>query len=137
MLSVGLHLDESVLRLLGQRTIEAIGHHLGEPQDRVERGPELVAHVGEELRLVAARELQLTALLIDVAEQARVLDRQNRLLGEGHEKLLRRLVELARLAATHDESAQDLVRPEERNDQHGAVAGLQHEIPDRRRRFVV
>ena len=36
-----------------------VEQHLGEPDDRVERGAQLVRHAGEELRLVAADHLQL------------------------------------------------------------------------------
>jgi hypothetical protein len=46
-------------------------------QDGVERGAQLVAHVSEELRFVLARLRELAALLPDLAEQARVLDRQH------------------------------------------------------------
>ena len=47
--------------------------HLGEPEHRVERRPELVGHAGEELGLVPARELQLEALLLELAEELGVL----------------------------------------------------------------
>ena len=42
-----------------------------------------MAHVGDELRLVLARDLQLAALLGDLLEQAGVLKRDDRLVGEG------------------------------------------------------
>jgi len=40
----------------------ALGQHFGEPDDRVERGAQLVGHVGEELGLVLAGDLELPAL---------------------------------------------------------------------------
>jgi hypothetical protein len=42
-----------------------------------------VAHIGEELRLVLARLCKLASFLLDLMEQARILDRQDRLRGEG------------------------------------------------------
>jgi hypothetical protein len=37
-----------------------------------------VAHIGEELRFVLARDLELVALLADLGKQVRILDRQRR-----------------------------------------------------------
>ena len=48
--------------------------HLGEPDDRVQRGPQLVGHVGEELGLVLAGDLKLAALVLDLQEQPSVLN---------------------------------------------------------------
>ena len=48
---------------------------------------QLVAHVGQELRLVLARDLKLAALLIDLGKEVRVLDRQHRLGGECLEQI--------------------------------------------------
>ena len=64
-----------------------IDDELGVAQDGVERRAQLMAHVGEELRLVLARDLELAALLLDLAEQAGVLDRQRGLRGEGLQQL--------------------------------------------------
>ena len=57
--------------------------HLGEADDRVQRRPKLMGHVGQELGLVPARRLQLLALVLDLAVKAGVLDGQGRLGGEG------------------------------------------------------
>ena len=46
-----------------------------------------MAHVGDELRLVLAGDLELAALLGDLVEQARVLDGDHGLVGEGLDKL--------------------------------------------------
>ena len=59
--------------------------HLGDADDRVEWRAQLVAHAGEELRLVLTGDFELLAFLADFREQARVLDRQNRLGGKGLE----------------------------------------------------
>ena len=63
--------------------IEAFLHQFGVAEDGGERGPQLMAHVGDELRLVLARDLKLAALLGDLLEQARVLDGDDGLVGEG------------------------------------------------------
>src|SRR5215468_4240048 len=77
-----------VLRLLVVDLAEhALREHLREADDGVERGAQLVAHVGQELALVLARDLELPALLRDLAEQPRVLDRKSRLSREGLQQL--------------------------------------------------
>ena len=60
-----------------------LGQDLGEADDRVEGRPQLVGHVGEELRFVLAGDFKLSALILDLAEQPRVLDGQRGLRGEG------------------------------------------------------
>ena len=82
---------QDVLEVLGLLLVHLpehpLGQHLREAEDRVQRRPELVGHVGEELGLVAAGRLELPALVRDLAEEARVLDGQRRLGGEGLEQL--------------------------------------------------
>ena len=46
-------------------------------------GAQLVAHIGEKLRLVLARLGKLAALVLDFIEQPHVLDRNCCLVGEG------------------------------------------------------
>ena len=58
-----------------QRFVEAFLHQLGVAEDGGERGPQLMAHVGDELRLVLACDLKLPALLSDLFEEAGVLQR--------------------------------------------------------------
>ena len=50
--------------------------------DGIERRAQLVAHIGEEMRLVLAGDLELAALVVDFVEQPRILNRQNRLRSE-------------------------------------------------------
>ena len=83
MLAVGADAREGIHRFLGQRLVEAFLHQLGVAEDGGERGSQLVAHVGDELRLVLAGDLKLAALLGDLLEQAGVLERDRRLVGEG------------------------------------------------------
>ena len=46
-----------------------------------------VAHIGEELRLVLACDRELAALLLDLAEEPRVLDGDRRLVGKGRQQI--------------------------------------------------
>jgi len=76
-----------VLVLLGIQLPEhPLEQHLGEADDRVERRPELVGHVGEELRLVTAGRPQLAIRRLQLGEQPDVLDGDDRLVGEGLEE---------------------------------------------------
>ena len=58
VLAVGADAREGIHRFLGQRLVEAFLHQLGIAEDGGERGSQLVAHVGDELRLVLAGDLQ-------------------------------------------------------------------------------
>src|SRR5262249_20898573 len=44
-------------------------HHLGQPDDGVERGAQLVAHTGDKLRLVLARHFERTALFLPLVNR--------------------------------------------------------------------
>src|SRR6516164_855995 len=46
-----------------------------------------MAHVGQKLRLVLARDLKLSALVLDFVEQAHVLDGDRSLVGKGRNQL--------------------------------------------------
>ena len=73
-------------RFLGLFRAEPPGvtyHHIGKSDDSVERRAQLVAHIGEELRLVSTRLRELTALLLDLVEQPCILNRQHGLRREG------------------------------------------------------
>ena len=107
----------------GRLSIDVVENELGIAEDGVERGAQLVAHVGQELRLVLARDLHLPALLVDLGEQVRVLDRQHRLGGESLEQINRVLGERTRGFAAYYEYAHDVVAREQWNDEQGAVPG--------------
>src|SRR5262245_57642396 len=62
-------------------------HHFGQADDGVERRAQLVAHAGEELRLVLTGHLKLAVLVLDLVEQPHVLDRDYGLLGKGLNQL--------------------------------------------------
>ena len=74
VLAVLLHALEHLPGLGRQLAVEAVLHQLGVAEDGVERRSQLVAHVGQELRLVLAGDLELVALLLDLLEQARIVD---------------------------------------------------------------
>src|SRR5262249_62372029 len=62
-------------------------HHVGEPDDGVERRAQLVAHAGEKLRFVLARLRKLPVLVLDFVEQPHILDRDHRLVSKGGDQL--------------------------------------------------
>jgi hypothetical protein len=85
-------------------------HHLGQPDNGVERRAQLVAHAGDELRLVLARQLQLAALVLDLAEQAGVLDSQHGLGCERLQEMNSSLGKVARLFAANDQRSHNFIR---------------------------
>ena len=100
---------ERFQRLLGTEARGIRDHHVGEPDDGVERRAQLVAHIGEELRLVAARDFQLPALFLHLREQIGILDRQHRLGRKGLQELDRVARKFARLLASDDQGAEHAV----------------------------
>ncbi len=100
--------------------------HLADADDRVQRRAQFVAHVGEELRLVPAGRLELAALVLDLLEQAGVLDREHRLRGEGLEQPDHRGRELAGIAPADDQRAEDAILAQQRDaDQRTEAAAAQ------------
>src|SRR6516164_5311116 len=83
MLAVVLDALEYALRAIRQLTVDAVDEQFGITEDRVQRRSQLVAHIGEELGFVLTGERQLLALIGNLAEQPRVLDRQYRLARQG------------------------------------------------------
>ena len=61
---------QDVLQVLGLLIVDLAEHpfeeHLREPNDGVERGAQLVRHVGQKVRLVLAGNLELSALVLDL-----------------------------------------------------------------------
>jgi hypothetical protein len=82
-----VHALQRLLRLFRAEARRVCDHHFGQPDDGVEGRPQLVAHAGDELRLVLTRLLELAVLVLDFVEQADVLDRDCGLVGEGGEQL--------------------------------------------------
>src|SRR5207244_10066034 len=84
-----------------------------EPNDGVEGGAQLVRHVGEELRLVAAGRLELGALVSDLPEEPSVLDGQGGLGGEGLQDVHDFRGKLAGRLPVEGQAADDLVLAEQ------------------------
>src|SRR5262249_1636942 len=94
--------------LLVQITKHPLGQNLRESNDSIQRCPQLVRHVGEELGLVATCCLKLPTLLLDLAEQPCVLDGQSGLGGEGPQQLDRLRGEITGAVACHTETADQM-----------------------------
>ena len=137
MAAVALDALEHGLRLFRRFAVDAVEDQFGVAEDGVERRAQLVAHVGEELRLVLARHRELLALLLDLAEQPRVLDRHHRLVGEGLQQVDGGLRKFAGRLAPHHQRADDVVGTEQRHDQQRAEALAQVDLVDRRGRLVL
>jgi hypothetical protein len=58
MLSVALRPFERPAHSLGNLAVDAIKHQFAEAEDRIKRRPQLMAHVGQELRLVPTSVLE-------------------------------------------------------------------------------
>src|SRR6267142_3517033 len=122
----------NVLQVLGLLLVEVTEHafrqDLGKSDDRVERRPELVRHVGQKLRLVLAGDLELPTLVSDFPEEAGVLDRESGLGGERAEQFDRLARELAGAVPGHDETPDQLVLADHWYGQDGSDAGF-NQIP--------
>ena len=111
MLAVGLHPLQHAAHFFRRFAVDAVEDQFGVAEDGVERRAQLVAHIGEELRLVLARDVELAALVLDLVKQSRVLDRQHRLRGEGLHQVDGIGRKCARRAAAHHQHADDLSPP--------------------------
>src|SRR5437879_2094297 len=60
--AVPIDAAQRLQRLFRAKACRVADHHLGQADDGVERGAQFVAHAREELRLVLARQLQLSVL---------------------------------------------------------------------------
>ena len=78
-----------------------------------------MGHVGEELRLVAVGGFDLAALVLDLAKQPGVLDRQYGLGGKGFQKLDDFGAKLAGGFSPYHQAADDAVFAQQGNGQTG------------------
>ncbi len=99
----------------------ALDQHFREADDRVQRRPQLVRHVREELRLVLAGDLELAALVLDLVEQPHVLDRDHGLVGEGLYQLDLLLGERPHFFPAHQDAAERLSFPQQRHRERRPV----------------
>ena len=86
MTAVAFKPFEHSAHFFGWLAIGAVRHQFGISQNGIERRAQLVAHIGEELRLVLARLFELPALVLDFVEQPHILDGDGSLIGEGCDK---------------------------------------------------
>src|SRR5262245_4568956 len=120
MFAVGADAGQRIERLLSERLVESFLHELRVAKDGGEWRSKLMAHVGDELGLVLAGNLQLAAFLCDLVEQARVLQRNHRLIGEALHECDHPRRELAGLAPVKDERAEWSVGTAKRDDEGSA-----------------
>jgi hypothetical protein len=116
-----VHAVEWLLCLLRAEPRHVSDHHLGEPDDGVERGAQLVAHAGEELRLVLARHFQLAAFVLDFVEQPDVLDGDDGLPCETRHKFDLLVGERTDFLAVNANDADQLIVLEHRDAENGAI----------------
>ena len=123
---------QDVLSVLGlllvERTEHLLAQDLREADDGVERRAELVGHVGQELGLVAVGFLELAALVLDLAEEPGILDRQRRLAGECLEEAHDFRGELAGCLLGDGEAADQMALAHEWNAEDGADPGLEQHV---------
>ena len=101
--------------------------HLGVADDGVERRPQLVGHVRQELRLVLRCHFESPPGLLDLLEEAGVLDGDDRLICERLDEIDHRLRELPGDLAANDQRADDPAFAPQRHGQHRVEAfGEQH-----------
>src|SRR5262249_15943492 len=96
-------------------------HHFGQSDDGIERRAKLVAHAGDELRLVLVRLCELATLVLDFVEQPHVLDRDHRLVGEGGHQLDLLVGKWADGAFNQHDHANRLAFTQQRNTEHRTV----------------
>src|SRR6202040_3492802 len=105
------HAVERLYILLERFSI--LAQHLGDADDGVERRAQLVAHIGKELRFVLTRFGELAPRLLDLVEQSRILDRQDRLRSEGLQQIDGVLGKFTRLFATYHQRTDDPIGAEQ------------------------
>jgi hypothetical protein len=104
--------------------------HFGVADHGVERRPQLVAHVRQELGLVLASFGESATGLLHLLEQPGVLNRQHRMTGERLEQLDDGPRELAGPLPTNHERADDALLTDQRDGQQGAEAGVTKRVED-------
>src|SRR5262249_45361292 len=80
--------------------------------------------------------LQLAALILDLAEQARVLDRQHRLGRERLQEMYGILGKVARLFAADHKRSHNFVNAEQRHSEPSTIACPHRDLSDRARWLI-
>jgi hypothetical protein len=104
--------------------VSAVRHQFGVAQDGVEWRAQLMAHIGEKLRLVLACLFQLPALVLDLVEQPHIFDGYARLVSEGRHQVDLLVSERANDLAHQDDSANRMAFAQQRHAEDGAKADL-------------
>ena len=68
MTAACVNVPESATDLFRNLAVDLVQDHFGKAQDPVQRGAQLVGHIRQELRLVAAGRFELLVLLLDFLE---------------------------------------------------------------------
>src|SRR6516162_3698767 len=131
MLAVVLDALEHPLRPIRQYPVDAVDQQFGIAEDRIQRGPELVAHIGEELRFVLAGERQLLALVGDLAEEARVLDCQYRLARQSLHQSHGLRGEFACPLPKQNDRPENALGTKQWHDQRGVITGSESKVAQR------
>src|SRR6185312_17239976 len=122
--------------LIRHLAIDVVEHQFGIAKDGVERRAQLMADISEELRFVLARDFELAALLVDLGEEAGIVDGERRLRRKGLEQLDNGRGKGAGCAAPDDKRADDTIAAKERHHQQRPEARLEDELLEREmRRF--
>src|SRR5215470_13263016 len=121
----------------GGLTVDIVENELSVADNSVQRGTQFVAHIGEELGLVLAFDLELVTFFIDFTEQARILDGEHRLLSEGLDEIDCSLWKVSGFPSPDHQEANDLTsRPRQRRGQLRPISGMQDDGVDRIRRLL-
>src|SRR5262249_47611653 len=115
-----VHALQWLLRLFCSEARRVFDHHLGQTDDGIERRAQLVAHAGDELRLVLAGLLELSVFLLDFVEQPHVLDRDGRLVSKRTDQLDLLFGEGSRFGPGQSQDANRDAVAQHRHTEHGA-----------------
>src|SRR5262249_43021563 len=83
VLAIALQSLEHSQHLFRRLAVSAVRHQFGIAKDGIEWRAQLVAHIGEELRLVLASDLKLMAFVLNFVKKPHLLDRNRSLVGKG------------------------------------------------------
>src|SRR5215471_2004613 len=119
-----VHALQRLLRFFRAEPRGVRDHHFGQPDDGIERRAQLVAHAGDELRLVLACSFELPALVLDFVEQPNVLDRDRRLVREGRGEIDVSVAESSYHSAHQHNHADRDSFAQQGNAEHGTGAHL-------------
>ena len=106
-----VHALQRFLRLFRAEAYRVFDHHLGQSDDGIKRRAQLVAHAGDEGRLVLAGLCELPVFVLYFVEQPDVLNGDHRLACESCQQCNLLVREWPYLGATDQESANGFVLP--------------------------